>query len=100
MPTVFGRRAKRDGVKVCRELLAYIREGMVGAAEARARRVFVEDDHLSVRKCLPFAFGLALEGEVVLAERREQEISLRLEHAEAVPDPRMLEVLREVCDHR
>src|SRR5205823_9952673 len=69
---------------------------VVGTTEARPCRPLVEHDEVPLRERLALRRGEAIPRRVALAERRDQEMAARPEHAVQLAQPRMLEILREM----
>jgi hypothetical protein len=97
--TIVVRRKKSNQVEVCTELAVDIVGRSVGTAEARSGRFLVEHDELTVQERSTLGFGQSLQGKIVLAESRHQQIALRLQHTQALSHPRMLLILREMSEY-
>ena len=96
MPAFIGGRAKGDELEVSAKSLPDIVGRMVCATEARARRVLVQHHDLTSAKSLLLRLRQPLQREVVLSERRHQQPTIRPQHAQAIPHPRMLQLNGEM----
>src|SRR5919197_3395072 len=100
VPRLVRSREEGDELEALGEPLVDVFRRMVGAAEACSRGALVEHDHVSVGEGLPLRVGQSVEGEVMLPERREQEVSLWSQHPAELVDPPALELLGEVSEDR